>query len=286
MSTLVPAPLPTLVPTLLPSLGPAPIATAAGVRIMRLLRPVLSMTSPARHASKPAPTSAAHAGAGRVSEPARDRQLASWLAAAARGEAAAFERFYAATFGYARTVARRLLRDNAEIEDLLADCYFEAWRRAGQFDAARGSPVGWLLTLVRSRGLDALRAAAARPDRPGRPAAGVGGGDTDDTQDGPDPIALLPDPASETDPAERLWRRQASAELHAALATLSAAERWVLGLAYLRELSHAEIARCTGMPLGTIKSHAQRAQNKLRVLFAPGRSGPGRSDAGAKQDAS
>lgn len=204
----------------------------------------------------------------------RDARLSTLLAAAAAGDAHAFEGFYEGTFAFARTVARRLLRDNAEIEDLLADCYFEAWRSAARFDPARGSPVSWLLTLVRSRGLDALRAAAARPER-------AGSGRSAKTPDGEtaspaDDAAELPDNAeAAADPAERLWRRQAGTQLHAALARLSPAERWVIGLAYLRELSHAEIARCTGLPLGTVKSHALRAQNKLRTLLAPGASGAG-----------
>ncbi len=195
----------------------------------------------------------------------RDTHLATLLAAAAGGDAGAFEAFYEATFAYARTVARRLLRDSAEIEDLLADCYFEAWRSAGRFDHARGSPVTWLLMLVRSRGLDALRAAAARPDRAaGEGATRLPGGHHEgDAAEKPE-VADGPD----TDPAERLWRRESGAALNAALAGLTAPERWVLGLAYLRELSHAEIARCTGMPLGTVKSHALRAQNKLRAWLA------------------
>lgn len=194
----------------------------------------------------------------------RDQRLAAWLAAAAGGDHRAFESFYDATFAYARTVARRLLRDPAEVEDLLADAYFEAWRSLARFDSTRGSAVTWLLTVVRSRALDALRAAAARPDRAALAA-------TADAMPGDDIHA-----APESDPAEQLWRRQSGTALHAALAALSAPERWVLGLAYLRELSHSEIARCTGMPLGTVKSHAQRAQNKLRALLSPGRPGPER----------
>lgn len=229
------------------------------------------MTRPARPTSPPGaagyaasttgPSAAAPAADG-PDRHARDVRLAALLAAAAAGDAGAFEAFYEATFAYARTVARRLLRSNAEIEDLLADCYFEAWRTAARFDAARGSPVTWLLTLVRSRGLDALRAAAARPDRSGL----VEHGRVDDHVEAAEGRPEAPEaPAHADDPAERLWRREASAELHAALSTLTASERWVLGLAYLRELPHAEIARCTGMPLGTVKSHVLRAQNKLRA---------------------
>lgn len=190
----------------------------------------------------------------------RDQRLAADLERAAQGDADAFERFYDGTFGYARMLARRLLR-GADVDDLLADVYFEAWRHASRFDARRGGPVTWLLTMVRSRALDALRAQAARP-----PAAGAG----DDAT-----AADLPDDGG--DPADQLWQRQGNDRLHRALATLSAAERWVLGLAYLREMTQTEIAAATGMPIGTVKSHALRAQSKLRALLSTtfGRDEPG-----------
>jgi RNA polymerase sigma-70 factor, ECF subfamily len=177
----------------------------------------------------------------------RDHALAVALAAAARGDNGAFERFYDATAGYARALARRLL-DAAEVDDLLADVYFEAWRHAARFDAARGSAVTWLLTLVRSRALDLLRRRARQPSA---------GGDVEPA-----------DEAAGPDPAERLWQAQAGTRLHRALQALTAPERWVLGLAYFRELTQAQIVGCTGMPLGTVKSHLQRAQTKLRAALA------------------
>lgn len=231
-------------------------------RMTRPARPMSAAVAAGRAASPAAPSPAALADGG-ADRHARDVRLAALLAAAATGDASAFEAFYEATFAYARTVARRLLRSHADIEDLLADCYFEAWRTASRFDAARGSPVTWLLTLVRSRGLDALRAAAARPDRAGLAEHGKLDDHADAVEGRPEPLEASADAAD--DPAQRLWRREASAELTAALSTLTAPERWVLGLAYLRELSHAEIAYCTGMPLGTVKSHVRRAQNKLRA---------------------
>ncbi len=180
----------------------------------------------------------------------RDHALAQHLGAAARGDSNAFEQFYDATCTYARALARRMLH-GADVDDLLADAYFEAWRNAARFDAARGSAVTWLLTLVRSRALDLLRHKAAFPS--------LGGGDdamTDETAD------------SDADPAERLWQQQAGSRLRGALQALTAAERWVIGLAYFRELSHSQIASCTGLPLGTVKSHLQRGQTKLRAALA------------------
>jgi RNA polymerase sigma-70 factor (ECF subfamily) len=181
----------------------------------------------------------------------RDERLAALLDAAARGNSAAFEQFFDATAGYARALARRML-SGADVDDLLADAFFEAWRKAARFDAQRGSAVTWLLQIVRSRALDLLRQQALQPAAAAAPA-----------------LADEPaDPAA--DPAEQLWQQQAGTCLHEALQCLNPAERWVLGLAYFRDLSHSEIASATGLPLGTVKSHVQRAQTRLRAaLTAP-----------------
>jgi RNA polymerase sigma-70 factor, ECF subfamily len=188
----------------------------------------------------------------RLGREQRDAHLATLLAEAARGSHEAFEQFYDATVAHARTLARRMLRGpqrDADGDDLLADSYFEAWRNLPRFDPQRGSAVTWLLQIVRSRALDLLR-------RQGTQHAGLP----------PDDNAATP--IDEHDAAEQLWQQQAGTRLHAALARLTAPERWVLGLAYFRELSHAEVAAATGMPLGTVKSHVQRAQIKLRAALS------------------
>lgn len=188
----------------------------------------------------------------------RDARHAALVAAAAAGDARAFERFYDATFAYARTVARRLLRGD-DVEDLLADAYFEAWRHASRFDPARGSAVTWLLAIVHSRSLDRLRRQRQHPEG-AEPASGPASG-----------AASELDCADEqADPVDRLWRRQAGLRLHAALAALDANERWALGLAYFRDCSQSEIARLTGLPLGTVKSTLLRAQAKLRQSLQAG----------------
>jgi RNA polymerase sigma-70 factor, ECF subfamily len=179
----------------------------------------------------------------------RDQKMALWVAAAAAGDASAFEAFYEHSFAHARTLARRLLR-GSDVEDLLADAYFEAWRTAARFDARRGSAMSWLLTIVRSRSLDLLR----------RHAVSAAAGEDAQTEAPAD---------SSADPAASLWQHQLNAQLSAALAALSAAERWVLGLAYFREMSHAQIALTTGLPLGTVKTHLLRGQQRLRAQLAP-----------------
>jgi RNA polymerase sigma factor (sigma-70 family) len=184
----------------------------------------------------------------------RDAELVRLLAAAAAGDGRAFESFYDATARLTLAVVRRIAGD-ALAEDIVADTYFQAWRCANRFDAGRGSALTCLLTMARSRALDRVRQEQLRH-------GGLTGAPDhcpDDTVDGGvvGPDALL----------ESL---QAQSRLHEALAELSAGERWVLGLAYFRDLSQSEIAAVTAMPLGTVKSLMTRAQHKLRGALQDG----------------
>ena len=175
--------------------------------------------------------------------------LARLLVEAAAGKTTAFEHFYDATIGYARALARRMVKAS-DLDDLLADAYFQAWREAARFDAERGSAVTWLLTLVRSRALDLLRRQRASHEVEA------------DNESPPETASDLPGPD------ELLSGTQTGTRLHAALAQLSSNERWVLGLAYYSDLSHREICAQTGLPLGTVKSLILRAQGKLREQLA------------------
>jgi RNA polymerase sigma-70 factor, ECF subfamily len=185
--------------------------------------------------------------------PAPEQLLATLLASAAGGDARAFERFYEATSRQAMAVVRRITGD-AYAEDVLSDCYFQAWRNAAQFDPARGSALAWLLTMARSRAFDRLRQEQLRHG--GLSGAPEFDADSEHAAPGNGPEALLES-------------TQAHTRVHAALAQLSANERWVLGLAFFRDCTQSEIAALTGMPLGTVKSLITRAQHKMRENLTP-----------------
>lgn len=175
------------------------------------------------------------------------------MARAAEGRADDFEAFYDLTIGHARALARRIVQ-GADLDDALADAYLDAWRRLPQYDPARGTPLAWLLNIVHSRALDLYRRRNPRLES------------LDGRGDAAEPI----DPADDApDPSDRLWQLQAGRRLAVALAGLSAQERWLLGLAYFRDASHAAIAETTGLPLGTVKSSILRAQAKLRQQLQP-----------------
>lgn len=61
---------------------------------------------------------------------------------------------------------------------------------------------------------------------------------------------------------------QEGTRVHTALAALSPERQQLVGLAFLKGLSHQEIADRTGMPLGTVKSHVRRALAEMRESLA------------------
>ena len=63
------------------------------------------------------------------------------------------------------------------------------------------------------------------------------------------------------------------------LSQLPQAQQRVITLSLAHGYSHAEVARHTGLPLGTVKTHVRRGILRVRALLA-GRTG----DAGAAED--
>jgi RNA polymerase sigma-70 factor (ECF subfamily) len=198
---------------------------------------------PAVEASAPPP---------RAEDAELSARLANDLAGIARGDHRAFDRFYDATLGRVFAVVRRICINPALAEEVTEDVYVQVWREAARFDPARGAVLAWLLMMSRSRALDALR----RAD----PALSMG-----------DPAALLDAEDAATaqgDPLDLLGALRRDGEVHCALAALPARERQMVALAFLRGLTHAEIAAAMRLPLGTVKTSIRRALGALRPRLA------------------
>jgi RNA polymerase sigma-70 factor, ECF subfamily len=153
----------------------------------------------------------------------------------------------------------QLVRDPDDADDVLEDAFYQAWRQASRYTAARGSVATWMLTIARSRALDFLRARRRLRQEPLTPggAGYQGGSPAGDLADFPDV-------------AEAAEQRERVAE---AVRTLPPEQREVVELAYFGGLSQTEIAQRTGQPLGTVKTRTRLAGQKLREQLAALRDG-------------
>lgn len=170
---------------------------------------------------------------------------------AARDERALAD-FHDRWCGRVESVVLRMVRDADDAADVVEEVFWQCWRQAARFDAARGEVERWVVTIARSRALDRLR--ARRRSR-------------EDVlpDDAPPPEAAVStaDPGADAEGADRRER------VETALATLPHEQRDVLELAYFGGYSQSEIAARTGQPLGTIKTRMRLALQKLRPLLAP-----------------
>ena len=167
-----------------------------------------------------------------------------------QGDESALETLYEATVGKLYALASAILRQTEDAEEAVCATYAQAWEGAAGYDRERASVLGWLLMICRSRSLDLLRKRLVRTE-------GVEATD----------VETLPGPTDQPDDLLALMQR--SSRVHAALASLPADRRQLVSLAFLRDLSHQEIADLTGLPLGTVKSHLRRALVHLRAQLEP-----------------
>ena len=161
------------------------------------------------------------------------------------------------------TLAYYLLGQADEAEDAVEETFWQAWREAGRYDASRGAVSTWLSTIARSRALDRQRARRRRAEEPleGVVPSSDGSGGIAGSR------AATANPQQEAEASER------ARDIAAALEKLPAEQREVIELAYFGGLSQSEIATRTSLPLGTVKTRARLALEKLRAPLAQHREG-------------
>lgn len=164
----------------------------------------------------------------------------------AEGDESALGAFYDRWSDGVNALVVRIVRDEAEAEEVVEAVFWQAWQQSGRYTGDRGTPGAWLLSMARSRALDRLRSLRRRRDEVA----------ADDSIFANEPA--IGDPLSDLNASERAER------VVLALQSLPAEQRLVLELAYFEGLSQTEIAERLDQPLGTIKTRARLALRKLR----------------------
>ena len=142
-----------------------------------------------------------------------------------------------------------MLGDMGEAEEVVQEVFLTAWRAGHTFDPARGSVQTWILSMVRNRSIDVLRARRRRPVQP-----------LADNVDPPDTADVPAQAASNID----------AASARAALESLPPEQKQAIELAYFGGLSHSEIAAQLASPIGTVKGRIRLGLNQLRVAMGVG----------------
>ncbi|MFZ5567562.1 MAG: sigma-70 family RNA polymerase sigma factor [Pseudomonadota bacterium] len=183
----------------------------------------------------------------------RDLELTTLLDRVARQDATALKALYELSSALLFGLAMRVVRNPEWAEDVLQESYLTIWRSAGDYRASLSPPMAWMGLIVRSRALDLLRRRAAeRADRMDELDEALS-----DTLEGDAP-----------NPMDEVQASQQARALHHCLQQLEQAQRQVLSLAYLRDLSHNELAEQLRLPLGTVKTWIRRGLIQLRGCMA------------------
>ena len=181
----------------------------------------------------------------------REQRWRGYLRDIASGDSQALERLYDESAATLLGLARKMMRNDADAEEIVLDVFEKVWRTAPTFDPERGSVWRWLILLVRSRAVDRLRSAACKYDW------------LSITEDW-DLVSREPLPDCVTIFSEERTL------INSALKSLPNEQRQAVELAYFSGLTHAEVASSLSLPLGTVKTRIRAAMDKLRAFLMQG----------------
>jgi RNA polymerase sigma-70 factor (ECF subfamily) len=146
-------------------------------------------------------------------------------------------------------LARRILDNHADAEEVLQEVFVQVWNRAERYDPARSSVSTWLVLIARSRAIDRLRSrkVVERTHEAGAQATpGTGEG------------------YASPEAVENVFIQERHERVRREMEALPAEQRQVLEMAFYQGLTQSEIAAKAGLPLGTVKTRTLLAMKKLR----------------------
>lgn len=171
------------------------------------------------------------------------------LVRVAGGDVPAFEVFYDRHRSRAYGLALRITGRQPLAEEVVQDAFLSVWRNAGSFNPERAPATVWLNTLVRNRGIDAIRS-ASRHARVGELSEAIAsrlraGDNTEDT----------------------VAARESLEVARGLVGELPAEQREAIELSYFAGLTQVEVAERVGAPLGTIKGRVRLGLSRLRYAW-------------------
>jgi RNA polymerase sigma-70 factor (ECF subfamily) len=176
-------------------------------------------------------------------------QLRALLAAVALGDRTAFRKLYDLSSPKLYAFALRVLRRDELAEEALQEAFVSIWHGAASYQVHLASPPTWMATIVRNKALDVLRRVRSEAE-------------VDAAHFGYDPVDSLAD--EEAGPQERAGLSRDADALARCMETLAGRQRQAIGMAFLHDLSHSEVAARLSQPIGTVKTWIRRGLDRLR----------------------
>ncbi|MFE1585064.1 sigma-70 family RNA polymerase sigma factor [Streptomyces sp. NPDC058737] len=177
--------------------------------------------------------------------PSAQPDLQQLIREVALGDQDSFAVVYDAVAGSVLGVARAVLRDRAQSEEVAQEVLVEVWRTAPRYRPERGTVINWILTLAHRRAVDRVRsveAAAARDHK----------------------AALLDRTPEYDEVTEQVETRLEREQVRRCLRTLTEIQRQSVTLAYYRGLTYRQVAEALALPLGTVKTRLRDGLIRLR----------------------
>ena len=170
----------------------------------------------------------------------------------AAGDKTAVQECLSTYGGLVWSIARKLLRNSDDAEDAVQEIFVDVWKNAGRFDETQASETTFIAMIARRRVIDRIRHSTRR----------ISADSLDD---------VLLEPFTRSD--QTMQMSVEANEAAKAMRTLRPEQQQVLRLSIIQGMSHQEISDATGMPLGTVKTHARRGLVQVRETLGLGSAG-------------
>lgn len=172
-------------------------------------------------------------------------ELIDLMSRCGQGDRNAFNQLYEATSPKLFGIALRMLTRRDLAEDVLQDSYISIWHHAADYRPDKAAVMTWLITIVRNKCLDILRALPNESSL-------EEGDDFDDWA------------ASDLTPLEAATQNSQARALVNCMHLLQPKQRQAIALSYFYGLAHEQLSTQLAQPLGTIKTWIRRGLQSLK----------------------
>jgi len=174
-----------------------------------------------------------------------------------------FENQVFGLLGALEGAARRLTRNDADAEDLVAETVLRAWHARGALECEAAFR-SWMFRILNNTFISGLRRADARPKT-----EAIDGGDGDGEETGFSLFEQMHQPFLLWfgNPEQEFLDKLLREDLERALAGLPEHYRVVVILSDVEEFSYTEIAHTLQVPVGTVRSRLARARAALQKIL-------------------